>query len=49
MFDANGAPTLCLDLHYIQTDHIELPLEPHELGIPTHASKTISEPLVCLV
>jgi hypothetical protein len=27
---------------------IKLPLEPHHLGVPTGASKMISEPMVCL-
>jgi hypothetical protein len=39
MFGANRAP---------QTDRNELPLEPHHLDVSAGASKTITEPMVCL-
>jgi hypothetical protein len=48
MFDAIHAPTLRQDWHYLQTDRIELPLEPRHRGVPLGASKMISEPKVCL-
>jgi hypothetical protein len=47
-FDANRAPILRWDKHYFQTDRNKLPLEPHRLVVPSVASKTISEPTVCL-
>jgi hypothetical protein len=37
------------DLHYLQRDQNELPLEPHHLGVPSGASKTIPKPMVHLV
>jgi hypothetical protein len=40
---ANRAPILCQDYQYLETDRIELPLEPRHLGVPTDASKMISE------
>jgi hypothetical protein len=49
IFFANRAPMLHQDLHYLQTEWIELPLEPRHLGVPLVASKTISESMVCLV
>ena len=48
MFDANGALILHQDLHYLQTQRNELPLEPCNLGLPLGASKTIYEPMVRL-
>jgi hypothetical protein len=48
MFGANRAPTLLQDYHNLETDSVELPLEPHNLEIPTGVSKMISEPTVCL-
>ena len=48
MFDANRAPILRPDLHYLQTDLNELSLEPRHLGVPSGASKTNSKPMVCL-
>jgi hypothetical protein len=30
--DTNRAPILHQELHYLQTDRTELPLEPHHLG-----------------
>jgi hypothetical protein len=49
MFDANRAPILHQELHYLQTDRTELPLEPHHLGVPSSVSQTISMPMVCSV
>jgi hypothetical protein len=49
MFGANRAPILPEDYDYLRTDCIELPLEPRQLGVPLGASKTISEPMVCLM
>jgi hypothetical protein len=46
MFGRNRAPILRQDLHYLRTDWIELPLEPHQLGVPSCASKMISVPVV---
>jgi hypothetical protein len=48
-FDANRAPILHQELHYLQADRSELPLEPRHIGVPSSASKTISMPMVCLV
>jgi hypothetical protein len=48
-FGVNNAPILHQDLHYLQMDQNELPLEPRHLGVSLGASKTISEPMVCLV
>jgi hypothetical protein len=47
-FGVNNAPILHQDLHYLQMDRNELPLEPHHLGVSLGASKMISEPMVCL-
>jgi hypothetical protein len=47
-FDANWAPILRQDWHYLQTDGNEHPLESHHLGVPLGASKMISEPMVRL-
>jgi hypothetical protein len=49
MFNANRAPILHQEKHYPKTDRIELPLEPHHLGVGTSSSKTISMPTVCSV
>jgi hypothetical protein len=49
MFNANRATILHQELHYLQTDRTELPLEPCHLGVPSGASKTISMPMVCSV
>ena len=35
-------------LHYLQIDRNKLPLETHHLGVPSGASKRISEPMVRL-
>jgi hypothetical protein len=48
MFDANRAPILCQDQHYLHTNRMELPLEPYHLGVPLGASKMISKPMVRL-
>jgi len=48
MFSANRAPMLRQGKHYLQTDQNELPLEPRHLGVPSGASKMISEPMVRL-
>jgi hypothetical protein len=48
MFGAKHATVLCQDWYYLQTDRNELPLEPCQLGVPSGASKMISEPVVCL-
>ena len=44
-FGANRAPILRQDLHYFQTERNELPLGPHPLGVPSGASRMISEPM----
>ena len=48
MFDANGALILHQDLHYLQTERNELPLEPRHLVVLSGASKIISESMVHL-
>ena len=48
MSDANHAPILCQDEHYLEMDRNELSLEPHHFRVPTGASKIISEPMVYL-
>jgi hypothetical protein len=47
-FGANCAPILRQDQHYPKTDCNQLPLEPHNLGVPSGASKTISKLMVHL-
>jgi hypothetical protein len=47
-FDANRAPVLSQDQHYLWKDQNELPLEPHHRVVPSGASKMISEPRVRL-
>jgi hypothetical protein len=47
-FGANCAPILRQDSHYLQTNWIELPLEPRHLGVPSGVSKMISKPIRCL-
>jgi hypothetical protein len=42
----NRAPVLNQDLHYLQMDRNELPLEPRHLWVPSGASKMISDPMV---
>jgi len=41
-FHANCATILHQDLHYIQTDQIEPPVEPLQLRVPSGASKMVS-------
>jgi hypothetical protein len=48
-FGANRATIMHQDLHYLQTDRHELPLELRHLRIPLRASKMISESMVHLV
>jgi hypothetical protein len=47
-FGANRAPILNQDKHCIQTDRNEVPFEPRHLGVPSGASKMISEAMVHL-
>jgi hypothetical protein len=47
MFDANQAPILCGDSHYLQMDQNELPLDPRHLGVPSGMPKMIYEPIAC--
>jgi hypothetical protein len=47
-FGANRAPILTQDYYSLQMDQNEIPLEPHHLGVPSGASKTITEPMVPL-
>jgi hypothetical protein len=49
MFGINNAPILCQDKHYLRIDWNELPREPRQLGVPSGASKIISNPMVWLV
>jgi hypothetical protein len=44
----NHAPILRQDSDYLQTDRNEHPLEPHHLGVPSGAFKSIYEPTVRL-
>jgi hypothetical protein len=44
-FGANRAPILHRDEQYLQTDRNELPLDPCHLGVPSGASKMVSEPM----
>jgi hypothetical protein len=46
MFSTNRAPILRRDLRYLQTNWIKHPLEPRAQGVPSGASKIISEPMV---
>ena len=46
-FGANRAPILHQHLHYLQTDRNEVPHDPRHLGVPSGASKTIYEPMLC--
>jgi hypothetical protein len=48
-FDTNRTPILHQELHYLQTDWTELPLDHRHQGVPSSASKTISIPMVCSV
>jgi hypothetical protein len=49
LFDANCAPILHLELHYLQTDQTVLPLVPRHIGVPSSAFKMISMPMVSSV
>jgi hypothetical protein len=44
---ANHAPILHWHLHSLQMERREIPHDPHHLGVPSGASKTIYEPMVC--
>jgi hypothetical protein len=46
-FGANRAPILHWHCKCLQTDRNEIPHDPHHLGVPSGASKMISEPMVC--
>jgi hypothetical protein len=48
MFNANHAPVLCQDYHYVEKGQNELELEPRHQVAPSTASKMISEPMVRL-
>jgi hypothetical protein len=45
-FGENHAPILHQDYHCLQTNRNQLPLEHRHLGVPSGASKMISEPMV---
>ena len=45
-FGANHAPILHRHKHYLQMERREIPHDPRHLGVPSGASKMISEPLV---
>ena len=47
-FAANRTPILRKDYHFHQTDQNKMLVDPRHLGVPPGASKTISEPMVCL-
>jgi hypothetical protein len=49
MFDANRAPILRRDQHYLRQDRNELPLEPRHLLVPSSVYKTIYVPMLHLV
>jgi hypothetical protein len=46
MFSTNHAPTLNRQQHYLQMDQNTIPHDPRHLGLPSGASKTISELVV---
>jgi hypothetical protein len=46
MFRANHAPNLLWHLHCLQTDRNKIPHDPCHFGLPSGASKMISEPVV---
>jgi hypothetical protein len=46
MFGANRAPILCQDCHFLPTEWNKIVHDPRDLGVPSCASKTISEPKV---
>jgi hypothetical protein len=45
MFGANHAPILHRRLQCLQIDQNEIPHDPRHLGVPSGASKMISEPM----
>ena len=47
-FGANFAPILHRHKHYLQMERREIPQDPRHLGVPSGASKMISEPIVRL-
>jgi hypothetical protein len=49
LFGANRALILHQHWHYLQTDQNEDPHDPHNLVVPSGASKMIFEPMVCPV
>jgi hypothetical protein len=48
MFSTNHAPILQQHQQYLQMDQNEIPHDPRHLGVPSGASKMISEAVVCL-
>jgi hypothetical protein len=48
MFSANRAPILQRHWHYFQMKQNKIRHDPRHLGVPSDASKPISEPMVCL-
>jgi hypothetical protein len=48
MLGANCAAILRQELHYLETDRNERPLESCHLGVAQAVSKMISRPMVCL-
>jgi hypothetical protein len=48
MFVINNAPILCQGLHYIKKDQNKVPLVTRHHRVPSGASKTITEHMVCL-
>ena len=46
MFHANRAPILHQDKNYLQKDRTKIPLEPLHQGVPSCASKIVSQPMV---
>jgi hypothetical protein len=47
-FGTNRGPILRQDLRYVQMGRNELPLEPHQLAVPSRLFKMVSEPMVHL-
>jgi hypothetical protein len=47
MFGANYATILPWHEHCLQTERREIPHDWHDLGVPSGAFKTITEPMVC--
>jgi hypothetical protein len=48
IFSTNRAPILHRHQHYLQMDQNEIPHDPRHLGVPSGASKMISEAMLCL-